>query len=135
MTRFQYVTAEQVMEAHEILLKKYGGLEGGGHRGSSYEGVEAAVKAVENAYYENIYELAAAYAVYIVQGHVFLDGNKRAASFAMFEFLWANKTKTRISPERSATLMIEMQRRSENGESADSLIRWIAVELTPRKRR
>src|SRR3990167_3607639 len=52
--------------------------------------VEAATRAVENSYYEDPYDLAAAYAVYIVQGHVFLDGNKRSAAFAACEFLRAN---------------------------------------------
>jgi hypothetical protein len=56
---------------------RWGGQPGGGHRGAENEGAEAAVQAVKNSYYDKLEDLAAAYAVYIVQGHVFMDGNKR----------------------------------------------------------
>ena len=97
----RFLSAEQVIALHEILLEKYGGDGGGGHRGALYEGVEAAVQAVKNAYYESLEELGAAYAVYIVQGHVFLDGNKRAASGAMFLFFAANGGKIRAHHPRA----------------------------------
>lgn len=126
----KYVTVEQVVEAHDALLAKYGGMEGGGHRGEDYQGVDAAVRAVENAYYDNPYHLAAAYAVYIVQGHVFLDGNKRAASFAMLEFLKANCIPIRIAKRRLISCMVEMQQRSEGGESAGDLILWVAAQIS-----
>lgn len=122
---FRYVTAKQVVIAHRQLLKTYGGLGGGGHRGDAYEGVEAAVRAVENSYYTNVYELAAAYAVYIVQGHVFLDGNKRAAGFAMLSFLQVNGVRSSIKSTRVAALMVELQKRSERGEGTSALIQHI----------
>lgn len=114
---------------HEELLRRFGGLEGGGHRGASYEGVEAAVQAVKNSYYDSPLELAAAYAVYIVQGHVFLDGNKRAGAAAMLTFLEANGISIRIGGENVAALMIELQERSEAGEDVSRLIAWIASVL------
>lgn len=128
----EWVTADQVIDAHGELLRTYGGLAGGGHRGDFYEGVEAAVQAVQNSYYENIHELAAAYAVYIVQGHVFLDGNKRAASFAMFTFLLGNGASVVVSPERAIPIMVELQQRSEQGERTDDLIRWVASKISGR---
>ena len=73
---------------------------GGGHRGAKYEGVEAAVQAVKNSYYNSIEELGAAYAVYIVQGHVFQDGNKRTGLDAMMTFLAINGSKLRATPKR-----------------------------------
>jgi death-on-curing family protein len=130
-----FVTVDQVIEAHAVLLRRFGGLEGGGHRGEAYEGVEAATSAVENAYYDDVYELAAAYAVYMVQGHVFLDGNKRAASAAMLDFLRLNHARTGISAERVVSIMVELQKRSEGGENAGSLIQWIASCLRSRRRR
>lgn len=53
---------------HHDLLRRFGGLPGDGLRGEAYEGVDAAVQAVKNSYYDSVAELAAAYAVYIVQG-------------------------------------------------------------------
>jgi len=126
-----YLSAEQVVALHDALLERYGGEEGGGHRGAENEGAEAAVQAVKNSYYESLEELGAAYAVYIVQGHVFMDGNKRAGAAAMLTFLDANGYKGRLSMDRVAPLMLELQKRTETGagERTDALVRWLAAQL------
>ncbi|MBI3048934.1 MAG: type II toxin-antitoxin system death-on-curing family toxin [Acidobacteria bacterium] len=118
---------------HDTLLQEFGGLAGGGPRGASYEGVDAAVQAVRNSYYETVEELAAAYAVYLIQGHVFLDGNKRAGAAAMLTFLEANGASVRIPPDELALTMIDLQRRSEAGEDALRLIANIASWLAERR--
>ena len=121
------------MTIHEAVLREAGGLTGGGHREPRYEGVDAAVQAVKNSYYDTLEELAAASAVYIVQGHVFADGNKRTGAGAMLTFLHANGGRTGLRDDRIATLMIELQRRAESGEDTAQLVRWIAGELAPRR--
>jgi death-on-curing protein len=108
----------------------WGGVEGGGHRGVDYEGVEAAVQAVKNSYYESREELAAAYAVYIVQGHVFMDGNKRTGAAAMLTFLLANGGRTRRSSNEVAQAMLKLQTRAEGGERTDQLVSWLATFLS-----
>lgn len=125
----RFLDADQIVEMHDELLSRWGGNPGGGHRGAGYEGVEAAVQAVKNSYYDTAEELAAAYAVYIVQGHVFLDGNKRAGAAALATFLAANRIPLRITSLDLARLMIELQVRSERGERTDDLIRWMASLL------
>lgn len=125
----RFLDSEQVAEMHEILLERWGGHPGGGHRGAEYQGVEAAVQAVKNSYYESLTELAAAYAVYIVQGHVFMDGNKRTGAAALATFLEVNNIEPRISPSELFTAMIELQARSESGERTDFLIAWLAAKL------
>lgn len=130
--RLRFLSSEQVVALHDAVLAETGGLAGGGHRGSGYEGVDAAVQAVKNSYYDTVEELAAAYAVYIVQGHVFADGNKRTGAAAMLTFLQANGGRTALGDQRCATLMIELQRRAEAGEDVARLVRWIAGELAAR---
>ena len=130
--RLRFLSAEHVVAIHDAVLAETGGLPGGGHRGSGYEGVDAAVQAVKNSYYDTVQELAAAYAVYIVQGHVFADGNKRTGAAAMLTFLEANAGRIPLDDERCATLMIELQRRAESGEDIARLVRWIAGELGAR---
>ncbi len=115
---------------HAELLKRWGGAEGGGHRGVEHEGVEAAVQAVKNSYYESREELAAAYAVYIVQGHVFLDGNKRTGAAAMLTFLLANGGRTLRSSNELARAMLELQARAEAGERTDQLVSWLSTLLS-----
>lgn len=133
MTRaLRFLSPEQIIATHDTLLGATGGRGGGGPRGAAYEGVDAAAQAVKNSYYETLEELAAAYAVYIVQGHVFADGNKRTGAAAMLTFLRANGGRTVISDERLAAMMIELQQRAESGEDVERLVRWMAAELTRR---
>jgi death-on-curing protein len=123
----KFLSYEQVVAMHAELLKRWGGAEGGGHRGVGHEGVEAAVQAVKNSYYESKEELAAAYAVYIIQGHVFLDGNKRTGAAAMLTFLLANGGRTLRSSNELARAMVELQSRAEAGERTDQLVSWLAT--------
>lgn len=125
----RYLNAHQVIRMHDELLARWGGEEGVSHRGPNDEGVEAAVQAVKNSYYEATQELAAAYAVYIVQGHVFMDGNKRTAACAMLTFATGNGVDATVSPRRLQAAMVEVQQRAENGESSERLVYWLA-EIT-----
>lgn len=129
----RFLTADQVVAMHDALLDEFGGLAGGGPRGEAYEGVDAAVQAVRNSYYETVEELAAAYAVYLVQGHVFLDGNKRAAAAAMLTFLYANGARISILPDELASMMIDLQHRAEAGEDTGRLIAGISTVLAARR--
>lgn len=134
MSRVHFLTADQVVEMHDVLLDQWGGEAGGGHRGPRYyEGADAAVQAVKNSYYDSAEELAAAYAVYIVQGYVFLDGNKRTATAAMLVFLEANGIRVKVPPAEIVATMIELQRRAESGEDTGRLVKWLAEFLTSRR--
>lgn len=124
-----FLSADLVVRMHEALLEKWGGEEGGGHRGNQYEGVEAAVQAVHNSYYESVPELAAAYAVYIIQGHVFVDGNKRSGWAALATFLEANGGTCGASVEARVNAMIELQARAESGQRTDTLVVWLVSTL------
>jgi death-on-curing protein len=132
--RLRFLSAEHVIALHDTVLRESGGLAGSGHRGPAYEGVDAAVQAVKNSYYDTLHELAAAYAVYIVQGYVFADGNKRTGLAAMLTFLEANGASSMLPDDRLATLMIDLQRRAEAGEDISRLVRSIAVELVSGRR-
>ena len=129
-----FLSSDLVVRMHEVLLDKWGGEEGGGHRGSQYEGVEAAVQAVHNSYYQSVPELAAAYAVYIVQGHVFMDGNKRTGWAALSTFLEANGGGCDAPVEQRVKVMIELQSRAESGQRTDTLIAWLVQTLGLRGR-
>jgi death-on-curing protein len=126
----RFLSADQVVAMHAELLEKWGGAEGGAHRGVDYEGVEAAVQAVKNSYHESLQELAAAYAVYIVQGHVFMDGNKRTAAAATLTFLMANGGQTRRSSNDIACDMLELQARAEAGARTDQSVSWLSSLLS-----
>lgn len=130
--RVKFLSSEQILVMHEVGLERWGGKTGGGHRGASYEGAEAVVYAVMNSYYDTLEELAAAYAVYIVQGHVFMDGNKRAALYAMATFLRLNRVRKLFPRARFFALMVDLQRWSEQGASTKELVSFIAGQIAMR---
>jgi len=70
-----------------------------------------------------------------VQEHVFLDGNKRTGAAAMLTFLQANAAAITIPPEQLASMMIDLQQRSEAGEDPSRLIASIASVLASRRAR
>ena len=119
---------------HTVLLERWGGHPGGGHRGAAEEGADAAVQAVKNSYYDRVEELAAAYAVYIVQGHVFLDGNKRTGAAAMLTFLAANGITVRPGSIDVVLIMLELQERAERGEDTGSPVDWLAGKVASPRR-
>jgi death-on-curing family protein len=127
---FCFLSVEQVYRIHGELLRRYGGSAIPGHRGEE-EGVTAAVLAVENSYYQDIFALAAAYAVYIVMGHVFGDGNKRTGSGAALTFLQLNEVNLRVTPEKLLDTMLELQERAEADPRppASDLVGWLARRL------
>jgi death-on-curing family protein len=131
-----FLSVEQVLHIHHELSRHYGGSAIPGHRGE-VEGVSPAVLAVENSYYEDVFELAAAYAVYIVMGHVFGGGNKRAGSGTALTFLQLNGLTLRVPPPKLRDAMLELQARAEEKPRppAKELVAWMAKRLrTWRKR-
>src|SRR5262245_34787493 len=54
--RVRFLSVEQVIAMHDTLVDRYGGHPGGGARGARFEGVDAAVQAVKNSYYESLHE-------------------------------------------------------------------------------
>lgn len=125
----KFLDASQVVDMHDDQIAQTGGASGGGHRGSSYQGVQAAIEAVQNSYYDSLPELAAAYAVYIVQGHVFMDGNKRTGAAAMTTFLAGHDIEVTSSPEEILDMMVVLQERAESGERTGDLIAWLAERI------
>jgi death-on-curing protein len=127
------LTVEHVLLIHDEMLRRYGGSSLPGHRGE-LEGATAAVLAVENSYYEDVFELAAAYAVYIVIGHVFSDGNKRTGSAAALVFLHLNGIEIGCTPAELLNRMLELQQRAAATPppSPSDLVSWFARWLEGR---
>lgn len=91
-----YLSLEQIIELHDALIEKFGGLIGIRERGLLESAAAAPMMAVfGEELHKTIYNKAAAYLFHIVKNHAFLDGNKRTAAAAALIFLRANgKTTT-----------------------------------------
>lgn len=81
------LSAKEVIAIHDLILVEEGGL--GGHHGMG--AVEGALARVINrityAGMDDVFDVAAMYAVAIARGHVFNDANKRTALVTALTYL------------------------------------------------
>lgn len=86
-----YLSFEQIIELHDALIDKFGGLHGIRERGLLESALAAPMMAVfGEVLHKTIYNKAAAYLFYIARNHAFLDGNKRTAAAVALLFLRVN---------------------------------------------
>lgn len=73
----EYLTIEQVIELHDDLLKRYGGLPGIRDKNLLWAAIDAPKAAMfGQEMYPSVYEKAAAYLYHLVCNHPFNDANK-----------------------------------------------------------
>ena len=86
-----YISFEFVLELHDQLIEEYGGVKGILNEGLLHSALEMP-KACFNGrdLHRTIYDKTAAYLFHLVQGHPFIDGNKRTASMAALIFFSSN---------------------------------------------
>lgn len=81
------ITADMVVEIHDLILSTEPGL-AGGHGHGPVEGALARVENhIEYVGLDDIFDIAAMYAVAIARGHVFNDANKRTALVTALTYL------------------------------------------------
>lgn len=86
-----YISCKQIIELHDALVKKFGGLYG--IRDVNLLESAAAcpmMAAFGEDFYKSVYDKVAAYLFFISKNHPFLDGNKRTATATALAFLRAN---------------------------------------------
>lgn len=89
--RPRFVTIEQALGWHEVLIVQYGG----SHGLRDLALLESALAQPRQSFggefaHDYPFEMAAAYALHIAKNHPFVDGNKRAALMASGAFLHMN---------------------------------------------
>ena len=117
----EWLTAEDVIDAHARQLRIFGGATGIRDEG----GLESALSRPVNKWrYESLElpELAAAYAFGIVRNHPFVDGNKRAGFMAMVGFLILNGVDFAPDPVEATAIILAL---AANEIDETGLARWI----------
>jgi death-on-curing protein len=87
----KYLSVEQILEIHEVLIKRYGGSHGirdGGLLESAVFRSQTVIFGEEA--YPTLFEKCAVLGYSIIQNHPFLDGNKRAGFAAIHLMLLIN---------------------------------------------
>jgi death-on-curing protein len=113
---------EEIITIHDSALFASGGL-GGLSLDKSLSG--AIHRIHHHLTYEDvddIYEIAALYAIVIAKGHVFNDGNKRTAMISMINFLSLNDINLVVSNQVIENMMVKV---AEKKISKAKLISWI----------
>jgi death-on-curing protein len=94
------LSAKDVMAIHDLVLAEEGGLSGDHGLGAVEGALARVVNHIDYAGMDDVFEIAAMYAVAIARGHVFNDANKRTALVSALAYLGTEG----ISMKRSAQL-------------------------------
>lgn len=77
----RFLNVQEVINIHDLLVMKYGGLMGLRDLGLLSSAVETPKAQINKKFlHKSIYEKAAAYLFHLCKNHPFLDGNKRTAA-------------------------------------------------------
>ena len=86
-----YLSDEQIIELHDALIKKFGGLSGIRDRNLLESASATPMMTVfGKEIHKSVYDKTASYLFSILRNHPFIDGNKRTASAAALLFLRTN---------------------------------------------
>jgi death on curing protein len=114
---------ELVLYTHEIVLSRHGGANGIRDLGL----VKSALGRIENGYYNDTLEEAAALWESLSQNHPFIDGNKRTALAVTISFLEMNGVVLEFDSLQTYDQMIRWY---ETGTfKFDNLLAWLRVHV------
>lgn len=120
---------EYVIAVHDEILAEYPGLKGFGQNGRGK--LESALGRIENhanyAGLDDIFGIAALYAVAIAKGHAFLDANKRTALVCALAYLALQGQKLERSDQLDADLVEVMVDVAEGKMGQEDLADYLAA--------
>ena len=115
----QFLSLDEVLEIHAVLIDRYGGAEGVRDRGL----LESALYRPKTGYYADLIEMAAALFESLMNNHPFVDGNKRVAFFSTDVFLRLNGYKMVVEPKAAHAFLMELF--ASNSCDLEHLAPWI----------
>jgi len=114
-----FVTLDEVLEMHKLLIIHFGGKSGIRDMGL----LESSLYRPKTGYYKGIAEMSAALFESLIMNHPFIDGNKRVAFFTTDVFLRLNGSKFQVKSTQAHQFLIGSL---EAGEcSYENLLPWI----------
>lgn len=114
-----FLTLDEVLEIHAVLIKHFGGPEGVRDMGL----LESALYRPQSGYYADLTEMASAMFESLINNHPFVDGNKRVAFFATDVFLRLNGYRFVVEAKSAHAFLLEL---FETGEcDMEHLLPWI----------
>jgi death-on-curing protein len=122
----QFLSLDEAIAIHELLIEKYGGTSGLRDKGL----LESALFRPQTGYYEDLAQMAAALFESLITNHAFVDGNKRVAFFACDVFLRLNGWKLKAEVDAAHSFIVgSLEQGTCNYEQ---LLPWIQQHLVKR---
>lgn len=119
----EYLTIDQVIEIHDEMITRYGGLPGIRNRNLLLSAMEAPkASAFGEEMYPSAYEKAAVYLYHIVCNHPFNDANKRTGYATALVFLEANGFPLLCQPTKLEDLVVEVAKGKKAKEHVVTLL-------------
>ena len=115
----QFLSLDEVLEIHAVLIDRFGGAEGIRDRGL----LESALYRPKTGYYADLIEMAAALFESLMINRPFVDGNKRVAFFSTDVFLRLNGYKMIVEPKAAHAFLMELF--ASNSCDLEHLAPWI----------
>jgi death on curing protein len=113
----EFLTIEQVIELHDELLRRYGGLPGIRDKNLLWSAIDTPKVAMfGQEMYPSVYQKAAAYLYHLVCNHPFNDANKRTGYAVTLVFLEVNNVKQSFKKEDLEKLVVEVAKGNETKE-------------------
>ena len=118
-----FLSRDEVLEIHRILLEHFGGPEGVRDHGL----LESDLYRPRTGYYKDLAEMAAALFESLIMNQPFVDGNKRVAFFATDVFLRLNGYKLKVEAHSAHQFLIGLL----EGDRCtfDELLPWIGKSV------
>ncbi len=105
----KYLTADQVIAFHDVLIKNFGGLSGLRDKNLLHSALQAPKASFGGKQmYPSTYEKASAYLFHLARNHPFNDGNKRTSFVAVLVFLKANRALIKFKLKRLEQVVIDV---------------------------
>jgi death-on-curing protein len=115
----QFLSLDEALEIHDVLIDRYGGAEGVRDRGL----LESALYRPKTGYYTDLIEMAAALFESLMNNRPFVECNMRLAFFSTDVFLRLNGYKMVVEPKAAHAFLMELF--SSNSCDLEHLAPWI----------
>lgn len=119
-----FLTLEDVLEAHQRLLDRYGGTQGLRDRAALESAINMPKATFAGEYlHPDLYSMAAAHLFHLVQNHPFVEGNKRIGTWAALAFLEINDAEIVADPDELADFVLSVAKGETSKEKVADFLR------------
>jgi death on curing protein len=110
-----FVPQDVIIDLHDEQIRLYGGKSGILNPNALDAAIHMPQQTHDGQYlHSTIYEMAAAYAYYLVLDHAFVEGNKRTARMTMVTFLELNGLEITVSEDETVEVMMSIENKTMN---------------------